>query len=235
MGGGREAPELGENWSSGRRTKVSERAAQLGGGAGPASDAPGLLPVLVTAPGAGPPAPAPRPPPPPRPAMQAPLHTDGSHENTSPASGRAGNNTRGRGSGPRPPPLPPPPGPPGGGGRRDPGPEGAAAASGGGRTAARGPLRAGAVRGEDQSPRRRARRMLPPRSPARAPPGAPRAGGHPRIPGGGGRAPSSPRSSARAGLEKAPVSTLQRRGPPWSCCSSIPGAAATALGWPRRG
>lgn len=52
-----EAPELQKNWSSGWRTKVSERAPQLGGGAGagPASDAPGLLPVLVTAPGASPP------------------------------------------------------------------------------------------------------------------------------------------------------------------------------------
>lgn len=35
MGGGREAPELAKNWSSGRRTKVSERAPQLGGEAGP--------------------------------------------------------------------------------------------------------------------------------------------------------------------------------------------------------
>lgn len=70
-GGGQKFPSALHSW-----------AAKRAPAAGPASDAPGLLPVLVTAPAAE------RAPPRP-PAMQAPLHTDGSHENTYTANGRA--------------------------------------------------------------------------------------------------------------------------------------------------
>lgn len=153
MGGGREAPELAKNWSSGRRTKVSERAPQLGGEAGPGGR-PRLgcsRPPSCARDGAGrrsPPL-----------AMQAPLHTDGSHENTRPTEGQ-GNNTR-TGL------WPPPPLVTRDSGLRDPQPR---AQNGRRRRVAAAPSQPAPSAGEDQSPQSRARRMLPPSSPERAPP-----------------------------------------------------------------
>ncbi|XDA87365.1 hypothetical protein R6Z07_017359 [Ovis aries] len=178
---------------NGRRTKVSERAPQLGGEAGPggpASDAPGLLPVLVTAPGAEVS--------PPPPAMQAPLHTDGSHENTYTASGKA----REQYARTRPP-----------------APRavtrgamvGVTSSHEPGAAKAQGPSGAGAVRrrrskSAAQGAADASHRAVSPH-PRRAPPplerGTPRAW-HPRIPGGGGGragAVISALLSAREGLE----------------------------------
>lgn len=181
-----------KNWSSGQRTKVSERAPQLGGEAGPGGQ-PRLgcsRPPSCARDGAG------RrgsPPPPPAPAMQAPLHTDGSHENTYTANGRAREQyARTR------PPLPSHPG------------------AVVGVTTSHEPRTARALGCPRPPPGRRrppgrikvrragrggcSHRAAPAGTPEPVPPaGTP--SGHPRIPCGGGRAPSSPRSSAREGLE----------------------------------
>lgn len=134
MGGGREAPELAKNWSSGRRTKVSERAPQLGGEAGPGGR-PRLgcsRPPSCARDGAGRRA---RPPPAPprcrlRSTPMAPTKT-----RTPPTEGQ-GNNTR-TGL------WPPPPLVTRSGGLRDPQPR---VGNARGRRATRGPLPAGAVR-----------------------------------------------------------------------------------------
>ncbi|XP_045408553.1 uncharacterized protein LOC123638766 [Lemur catta] len=146
-GGGQKFPSALHSW-----------AAERAPAAGPASDAPGLLPVLVTAPGADPPPPA---------RDAGSLHTDGSHESTYPVNGRAREQYAPAPTRPRPPSLPAPPS----GGRRDryrePGTR-----KGEGLPAA--PSQPAPSSREDQSPQSRARRMLPPSSaerdnPARAP------------------------------------------------------------------
>lgn len=147
-----------KNWSSGWRTKVSERAPQLGGGAGagPASDAPGLLPVLVTAPGASPPSAMQARPTPGAPPKLVPSQPQ-SHQQY--ATARPGS----------PPPLLP-----SDGGRSQPHRQPGARR---GRGAACRPSRPAPSAREDQSPQSRARRMLPPSSPERtAPAPVPRVG-----------------------------------------------------------
>ncbi|XP_066228775.1 scavenger receptor class F member 2-like [Saccopteryx leptura] len=166
MGGEREAPELAKNWSSGQRTKVSERAPQLGGEAGPGSP-----PRLGCS---GPPSCARdragrrRPPPPPH------YHDAGSalhrwltrkHVHRQ----RKGKETiRGQDSGPCVPCVPwspeavvgvTPPAPP----SHEPG-------TGEGALLPAARSRPAPSAREDQSPQSRARRMLPPRSPERVPP-----------------------------------------------------------------
>lgn len=130
------------------------------------------------------------------PAMQAPLHTDGSHENTRPTEGQ-GNNTR---TGLRL--RPPPPLVTRDSGLRDPQPR---AQSERGRRVAAAPSQAGAVRrGGSKSAEQGAADAPTAQPQAGTPELAPQAGtpsGHPRIPCGGGRAPSSLRCSAREGLE----------------------------------
>lgn len=183
VGGKSEAPELQKNWSSGWRTKVSERAPQLGGGAGagPASDAPGLLPVLVTAPGASPPS-----------AMQA-RPTPGAPQKLVPSQPQSHQQY----ASPRPGSPPPPSSPATVVAHRP-------AAS---REPAEGSGLPAAPPGRRRPPgrikvRRAGRGGCSHRAApnARPPAPAPRVG-TPRIPCGGGLAPSSPCFPTREGLE----------------------------------
>lgn len=156
-GSGQKFPSALHSWAAKRAPAAS-----------PASDAPGLLPVLVTAPGAEVP-----PPPPPRCRLRstpmAPTKT-----RTPPTEGQ-GNNTRGR---------EPPAQSPGGGGRRDHQPR---AENGEGAGLPAAPSRPAPSAREDQSPQSRARRMLPPRGP----------GGHPRASTPGGHPERAPPDTLR--------------------------------------
>ncbi|XP_047651889.1 basic proline-rich protein-like [Phacochoerus africanus] len=165
-GGGQKFPSALHSW-----------AAKRAPAAGPASDAPGLLPVLVTAPGAEVP--------PPPPAMQAPLHTDSSHENTYTVNGRA----RKQYARTRPPPRPLLARSPGGGGRRDHQPR---AGNGQGAGLPAAPLRAGAVRRGGSKSAEQGAADAPTARPLRAPPSqhprrAPRAGTPGYLAAAGGR------------------------------------------------
>lgn len=169
MGGGREAPQLAKNWSSGRRTKVSERAPQLGGEAGS-----GGRPRLGCS----------RPPscardgaerrgsPPPTPPRCRLRSTPMAPTKTRTHRQRKGRGTIRADTAPAPAPLARSPA---GGGRRDHQPR---AGNGKGAGLPAAPSRPAPSAGEDQSPQSRARRMLPPRGPSEHPQ-ASTPGGHP--------------------------------------------------------
>lgn len=167
MGGGREAPQLAKNWSSGRRTKVSERAPQLGGEAGPGGR-PRLgcsRPPSCARDGAG------RRGPPPLPRCRLRSTPIAPTKTRTPSTEGQGNNTRGRG----PRPGPSSPGHPGAVvGVTTSHELGTARAQG----CPRPPSGPAPSAGEDQSPQSRARRMLPPRGPCEHP-RASTPGGHP--------------------------------------------------------